>query len=206
MRLPGAGLPALRSRNFRLYLSGQLISLSGTAAQQVGVSWLIYQLSGSSELVGFGVLLQQLPIVLLAPLGGALADRFDRRAVLLATQAAGLLQSLALGLLALRGAAGVPLILGLSLLLGLVNCVDVPARQSIVARLLDHPQHIRNAVALNAASLHLSRLLGAAVAAVALARLGASACFLFNAISYVAAIAVLLRLKWTRLASGAALS
>src|SRR5579862_1738144 len=198
MRLPGAGLPALRSRNFRLYLSGQLISLSGTAAQQVGVSWLIYQLSGSSELVGFGVLLQQLPIVLLAPLGGALADRFDRRAVLLATQAA--------GLLALRGAAGVPLILGLSLLLGLVNCVDVPARQSIVARLLDHPQHIRNAVALNAASLHLSRLLGAAVAAVALARLGASACFLFNAISYVAAIVVLLRLSHTPLPATAALT
>src|SRR5579862_2167367 len=198
MRLPGAGLPALRSRNFRLYLSGQLISLSGTAAQQVGVSWLIYQLSGSSELVGFGVLLQQLPIVLLAPLGGALADRFDRRAVLLATQAA--------GLLALRGAASLPIILALSLMLGLVNSVDVPARQSIVARLLDHPQHIRNAVALNAASLHLSRLLGAAVAAVALARLGASACFLLNAASFIAAIGVLLRLSHTPLAATTALS
>lgn len=206
MRLPGAGLPALRSGNFRLYLTGQLISLSGTSAQQVAVSWLIYRLSGSSELVGLGVLLQQLPIVLLAPLGGALADRFDRRTVLLATQIAGLLQALVLGLLSLRHLASVPLLLTLSLLLGLVNCVDVPARQSIVARLLDQPQHIRNAVALNAASLHLSRLLGAALAAVVLARLGAAACFLFNAASYVAAIAVLLRLSYARVAATAALS
>ena len=206
MRLPGAGLPALRSRNFRLYLGGQLVSLSGTAAQQVAVAWLIYQLSGSSELVGLSVLLQQLPVIALAPLGGALADRFDRRSVLLTTQIAGLVQSLVLGLLALRGAAAVPAILALSLLLGLVNCVDVPARQSIVAPLLDRPEHIRNAVALNAASLHLSRLLGAALAAIVLARLGASACFLFNATSYIAAIVVLLRLKWTRLASIPALS
>lgn len=206
MRLPGAGLPALRSHNFRLYLTGQLVSLSGTSAQQVAIAWLIYQLSGSSELVGFGVLLQQLPIVLLAPLGGALADRFDRRSVLLVTQFAGLLQALVLGLLTLRGAASVPLVLALSLLLGLVNCVDVPARQSIVAGLLDHPQHIRNAVALNAASLHLSRLLGAALAAVVLARLGPSACFLFNAASYLAAIAVLLRLSHTPLPATAALS
>lgn len=206
MRLPGAGLPALHSRNFRLYLTGQLVSLSGTSAQQVAVSWLIYQLSGSSELVGLGVLLQQLPIVVLAPLGGALADRFDRRSVLLATQIAGLLQALLLGLLTLRDAASVPLVLTLSLLLGLVNCVDVPARQSIVARLLDHPQHIRNAVALNAASLHLSRLLGAALAALVLARFGAPACFLFNAASYVAAIAVLLRLPQTPPGAAAALS
>ncbi len=199
-------MPALRSPHFRLYLTGQLVSLSGTSAQQVAVAWLIYQLSDSSGLVGFGVLLQQLPIVLLAPLGGALADRFDRRAVLLATQIAGLVQALALGLLTLRGAASVPLLLVLSLALGLVNCVDVPARQSIVARLLDRPQHIRNAVALNAASLHLSRLLGAALAAVVLARLGAAACFLFNAASYVAAIAVLLRLSHTPLPTTAALS
>jgi len=206
MRLPGAGLPALRSRNFSLYLRGQLISLSGTSAQQVAVAWLIYQLSASSELVGLAVLLQQLPIIALAPLGGALADRFDRRSVLLATQIAGLLQSLTLGLLALSGAAAVPAILALSLLLGLVNCVDVPARQSIVARLLDRPEHIRNDVALNAESFHLSRLLGAELAAIVLARFGAAACFLFNAASYIAAIVVLLSLKWTRLTSSAALS
>jgi MFS family permease len=206
MKLPGAGLPALRARNFRLYLTGQLISLCGTAAQQVALSWLVYELTHSSELVGLTVLLLQLPIVALAPLGGALADRFDRRSVLLATQIAGLLQALALGVLALGNAATIQVVLGLSLLLGLINCVDVPARQSIVARLVDRPADIRNAVAINAASLHLSRLLGASLAAVVLARFGVPVCFLLNAGSYLAAIAVLLRLPRTPSGSISALS
>src|SRR5208337_638512 len=118
---------ALRSQRFRLYLTAQIVSLSGTAIQQVGLAWLMYRLSGSSALVGTTVLLTQLPILLLSPIAGVLADRFDRGILLLATQAAGALQALALALAAATQLLSISALLGLSLLLGLVNSVDVPA-------------------------------------------------------------------------------
>lgn len=188
---------ALGSRRFRLYLIGQIVSLSGTAVQQVGLAWLMYRLSGSSALVGTTVLLTQLPILLLSPIAGVLADRFDRGIVLIATQAAGGLQALALALAAATQVLSISALLGLSLLLGIVNSVDVPARQSIVPRLVDRPQDIGNAVALSAAALHLSRLLGPAVAAVLLAHFDVWVCFLCNSVSYVATIVVLHRLDLT---------
>jgi len=157
----------------------------------------MYRLSGSSALVGTTVLLTQLPILLLSPIAGVLADRFDRGSVLIATQAAGGLQALALALAAATQVLSISALLALSLLLGLVNSVDVPARQSIVPRLVDRPQDIGNAVALSAAALHLSRLLGPAVAAVLLAHFDVWVCFSCNSVSYAATIMVLHRLHLT---------
>jgi MFS family permease len=137
--------------------------------------------------------LTQLPILLLFPVAGASADHIDRRAILLATQIAGASQAVALTLAAAANALTVPMALGLSLLLGVVNAFDLPARQSIVPRLLDQPQHIGNAVALSSAALHLSRLLGPAIAAILLAQYDVTACFGFNALSYLASTAALLR-------------
>lgn len=165
--------------------------MCGSAAQQVALAWLLFRLSGSSALVGTSVLLSQLPILLMAPLGGALADRFDRRALLIATQAAGALQSLLLAYAAAGMTLGVPALLALSLVLGIINGIDVPVRQSLVPRLVERPQDIRSAVALSAACLHLSRLLGPAFAALLLAHYDVWVCFAANAASYAATILVL---------------
>jgi MFS family permease len=192
-----AGGHALGARRFRLYLLGQIVSQSGTAAQQIGLAWLMYRLSGSSALVGLTVLLTQLPILVLSPIAGLLADRFDRRSVLLTTEIAGAVQALALTLAAATQVLSIAALLGLSLLLGVINAFSVPARQAIVPLLLDRPAHIRTAVALSSASLHFSRLLGSALAAAILVYFDVSVCFLGNAISYLASIFVLIRLGST---------
>jgi len=157
----------------------------------------MYRLTGSSALVGLTLLLTQLPILVLAPIAGVLADRFNRRSVLLVTEIAGAIQAMALTLAAAMQVLGIAALLGLSLLLGVVNAFNVPARQAMVPLLLDRPADIRTAVALSSASLHFSRLLGSALAAVILAYFDVSVCFPVNAVSYLASIFVLLQLGST---------
>ena len=186
------GFAALASARFRLYLAGQLVSLSGSWLQQIATSWLVYRLTGSSAAVGATLLLAQLPVFVLGSLAGVAGDRFDRQRLLIATQVAGGLQALLLGLAVAAGKATLPLLLGFSAVLGLVNALDTPLRQSLVPSLVDRREDIRNAVALNSACLHLARFIGAAAAALLLTRFDETSCFLVNAASYAASLGALL--------------
>ena len=191
-RLPFAAVPRLR-----LYLLGQLCSLTGTLAQQVAIAWWVFYLTHSSTLVGITVALAQLPILALAPFAGVLGDRVDRRRMLIGTQIAGAIQASVVAVLAALGRLDVPAVLLLSLVAGLVSAFDTPARQALVPRLVDRPQQIRSAVAWNAAVLHIARLSGPALAAVLLSRFTIVSCCLANVASYGVAIVVLQSLSGT---------
>jgi MFS family permease len=185
------GFRALGSPRFRAYLLGQFVSLTGTWIQQVALAWLTFQITRSSAAVGIALACSQLPIFLLAPLAGVLNDRFDRRRVLVLTQLAGLVQALLLTATYATGTLHPQMIFALSAFGGLVSSLDTPARQSIIAGLVDRRSDIRNAVALNSASVHVARLLGPALAAVLLTKWDTHACFLANAASCVAFVVVL---------------
>src|SRR5919197_6104025 len=128
-RLPSA-LRALRHRNFQLFFGGQLISLTGTWMQSVAQSWLIYRLTGSAVLLGLVGFSGQIPVFLLAPVGGTVADRYNRHRILIATQTAAMLSAFALAALTLTGRIQVWHIFALAALLGLVNAFDIPVRQA----------------------------------------------------------------------------
>lgn len=177
------GFRALRSQRFRAYLLGQLISLTGTWLQQVTVALLAFRITGTSAAVGAALACSQLPILVLSPLAGVLNDRFERRRVLICTQLAGLLQALLLMMTYAAGTLDTVRIFILSALGGVISSLDLPARQSIVAGLVDQAGDIRSAIALNAASVHIARLGGPALAAVLIARWNASLCFGANAAS-----------------------
>jgi MFS family permease len=183
VRLSLRRFPALRSKSYRQYLAGLTVSLVGTWIQQTTVALLAFRLTGSSAAVGAAIACTQLPILFLAPLAGAVNDRFDRRQVLICTQLAGLVQA-ALMLAAFDAHfLGATTLFSLSLCGGVINSLDTPARQSIVAALVDRPGDIRNAVAMNAAAIHVARLFGPAGAALLLGRWDAGPCFGANALS-----------------------
>ena len=181
-------MKSLRHRNFRLFFSGQLVSLVGTWMQSVALSWLVYRLTGQAALLGLVVFASQSPIFLLASLGGVLADRCDPRRLLLVTQALQMVQALLMAWLTLSGRIQPWHILSLAVALGLSNAFDLPARQVLVARTVDRDD-LPNAIALNSSIFHGSRVLGPAVAGLMLAVVGAGWCFLANAASFLAALA-----------------
>jgi MFS family permease len=181
----------------RLFLFGQLCTLTGTLAQQVAIAWWLFHLSRSSTLVGIAVALAQLPILALAPIAGVIGDRMDRRRMLIGTQLAGAIQASLVALFAALGRLDVPVVLLFSLVAGLVSAFDTPARQALVPRLVERPQQIRSAVAWNSAVVHVARLLGPALAAVLLSRFTIVSCCLANVASYGVAIVVLRALSGT---------
>src|SRR5512140_1712307 len=122
-------LRALRSRNYRLFFAGQSVSLVGTWMQQVAMSWLVYRLTGSAFLLGVVGFVGQIPTFLLAPVAGVLADRWDKRRLLIATQTLSMLQAAALAFFVLAGTVQVWQIVALSLILGIISTFDIPARQ-----------------------------------------------------------------------------
>ena len=191
---PGRGLAALRSRDFRLFWSGQVISLIGTWMQIVAQSWLVLELTDSAFLLGVLTAVQFLPILVLSILGGVIADRAPRRSLLLGTQVAGLLLALALGLLTQTGLVRLEYVIALALLLGLVNAVDMPTRQALVVELVD-AQNLRNAIALNSVAFNSARLVGPAAAGLAIGYLGLAGAFYINGASFLAAIAGLLAIR-----------
>jgi len=184
---------SLQSRNFRLFLSGQLVSLVGTWMQSVALSWLVYRLTGKAVLLGLVAFASQVPIFLLGSFGGVLADRVDPRRLVVATQVLQMLQALLLAGLTLGGMVRPWEILLLATLLGTINAFDLPARQVLVARTVDR-DHLPNAIALNSSIFHGSRVLGPAVAGLMVAAIGEGWCFLVNALSFLAVIAGLLRM------------
>jgi len=194
MQLPSA-LRALRHRNYRLFFAGQLISLIGTWMQSVGEMWLVYRLSHSSLLLGTAGFCSQIPVFLLAPLGGVLADTRDRRRILVATQSAAMILAGILAALTLTGVVRIWHVFTLAALLGVVNAVDIPTRQAFVADLVARDD-LMNAIALNSSMFNGARVVGPAVAGVLVASIGEGWCFFANSVSYIAVIAGLLMMKF----------
>lgn len=184
-------LRALRSRDFRIYFSGQLVSMAGTWMQQVAMGWLAYKLSNSALVLGLLGFASQAPILLFGLLGGVWSDRMDRRRLMLWTQALSLLQALVLAVLTWQGWVTPALLLSLAFLLGCINAVDLPARQSLLVHLVEDRAQLANAVALNSMLVNVSRFLGPALAGFVIAWAGEAVCFLLNAVSYMAMLLAL---------------
>jgi MFS family permease len=193
MRFPAA-LRALQYRNFQLFFSGQLISLIGTWMQTVAQAWLVYKRTGSSVLLGGIGFCSQIPVFLLAPVGGIVADRYNRRKVVIATQTSAMLLALALAALTLTGTVRVRYIFVLAALLGTVNAFDIPARQSFIVKMVGQTD-LMNAIALNSSMFNASRIIGPAIAGILVARIGEGWCFFGNGVSYLAVIAGLLLMR-----------
>src|SRR5947209_6812078 len=175
---------ALEVPNYRRYISGQAISLIGTWMQMTAQSWLVLELTHSSAALGVIVALQTLPVLLLGPYGGVIADRVDKRKMMIALQSAMGVQALILGLLTVTGAVQVWQIGVLAALLGLNNAFENPSRQSFMLEMVG-PEYLRNAVSLNSVLVNAARTIGPAVAGVLIAGVGDGVCFLANAPSFV---------------------
>jgi len=185
---------ALRHRNFQLFFSGQLISLIGTWMQTVAQSWLVYRLTGSGLLLGSVGFASQIPVFLVAPLGGIAADRGNRQRIVIATQVASMILAFALAALTLTHRVQVWHIFVLAALLGVVNAFDIPGRQAFLVDMVGKDD-LMNAIALNSSMFNGARVIGPAVAGVLVARLGEGWCFFANAVSYIAVIIGLLLMK-----------
>ena len=176
--------------NYRRYYGGQAISLIGTWMQMTAQSWLVLTLTHSSTAVGLVIGLQTLPVLLLTPYGGVIADRSDKRRIMVALQSAMGVQALILGLLTVTGNVRVWEIGVLALLLGVNNAFENPARQAFMLELVG-ADHLRNAVSLNSVLVNVARAIGPAVAGLLIATVGSGVCFLVNAGSFVAVVASL---------------
>jgi MFS family permease len=189
---------ALRHRNFRLFFTGQSISLIGTWMTRVATSWLVYRLTGSALLLGLVSFAGQIPTFLLAPFAGVLVDRLDRRKLLVWTQVLAGIQSLAMAALTLAKIITIHEIIALSALQGLINAFDMPGRQSFLVQMVsdgtDKPdkRDLGNAIALNSSIVNLARLVGPAIAGVIIAAVGEGYCFAIDGFSYIAVVISLL--------------
>src|ERR1700761_5433862 len=188
---------ALRHRNYQLFFAGQLISLIGTWMDQVAESWLVYRLAGSALLLGTVAFASQIPVFLLAPIGGALADRIDRRKILIVTQTSMMLLTFVLAWLTLSQRVHVWHIVVLAALTGIVNAVDLPARQSFVVDMVSRAD-LTNAIALNSSMFNGARVIGPAVAGIVVAAIGEGWCFFANGVSFIAVIIGLWMMKMER--------
>jgi len=195
---------ALRHRNFRLYFTGQSISLIGTWITRIATSWLVYRLTGSALLLGVVGFAGQIPTFLLAPFAGVIVERMDRRRLLVWTQVLAGIQSLMLAALTLAKVITIHEILALSVFQGLINAFDMPGRQSFLVQMVS-PQGVKpdkgdlsNAIALNSSIVNGARLVGPALAGFIIAAVGEGWCFLIDGASYIAVVASLLMMRLTR--------
>lgn len=189
---------ALSSRNFRLFISGQVISLMGTWMQQMAMSWLVYRLTHSAFMLGLVAFLSQSPGFFIAPMAGAMADRVNRHKLLIATQTLAMAQAFALAFLSLSGRIEVWHVLYLSVFMGMVTGIDTPVRQSFVVDMLDKPENLSNAISLNSSVFNGTRLIGPAIAGIMIATVGEGWCFFLNGASYIAVILALLSMRLSR--------
>ncbi len=188
---------ALRHRNFRLFISGQIISLVGTWMQNVAQSWLVYRLTHSELLLGTAWFCSQIAVFALGPLGGLAADRFSRHKLVILTQTLSLFQAFALAALTLTGHVQVWHVLALAGLLGVINAFDMPGRQALVIHMTSKDDLI-NAIALNSAVFNAARVVGPGIAGLVVAALGEGVCFLLNGISFLAVIGCLIAMRLPR--------
>lgn len=194
MQLPNS-MRALQYKNFRLYFGGQAISLIGTWMQRIAVSWLVYTLTHSSFMLGVVAFAGQIPTMLLSPYAGTYVDRHSRYKTLLITQIASMVQAGILAALVITGTHTVTTIIILSIILGIINAFDTPARQSFMILMVEKKADLPNAIALNSSMVTLARLAGPAVAGILLSSFGEGVCFFMNFLSFIAVIVSLLLMK-----------
>lgn len=188
-------LRALRNRNYRLFFTGQGLSLIGTWMQNVAMGWLVYRLTNSPFYLGLVGFASQVPILIAAPFGGVLADRFDRKRILIVTQLLSMVQALIVTVLAMTGVIQPWHIILLSTLLGTINGFDMPTRQAFVCELVDSPDDLPNAIALNSLIFNGARLIGPPIAGVLIALAGEGICFLINAVSFAPVLVAFTAMK-----------
>src|SRR5947207_15137363 len=187
-------LGALRHRNYRLFLAGQIVSTVGTWMQTVALPWLALQLTHNGFLVGLVLAAQFLPVLIGSPFAGVIADRFRKRNVLLLTQTAFVVPPLALFAMSATGHAQYWMLIVAALTTGTINTLDVPTRQAFQVEMVGK-QDLMNAIALNSSVFNASAVIGPSVAGLLIAAVGVPLCFLLNSISYLAAIAALLAMR-----------
>jgi len=188
-------LRSLRQRNYRLFCSGQMVSLIGTWLQMVALSWLVYRLTGRATMLGLMSFCNLIPVFILAPVGGLVADRVPTRRLLLTTQTVAMSLAFTLAMLTLTHHVRIWHLFVSALLLGVTNAFDNPGRQVFVAQAVPRPD-LMNAVALNSSMVTGARVAGPALAGVLVAAIGEGWCFLLNAVSYLAVIAGLLAMTF----------
>lgn len=186
---------ALRSRNFRLFFLGQAISLIGTWMQATAIIWLVWRLSESPMLLGIVGFVSQAPSFVVTPFAGVISDRMNRHRLVILTQFFSMLQALTLAGLMFSGLLAIWHIIALSLFIGIINAVDVPARQSFIVQMIDHREDLTNAIALNSSMFNSARLIGPAIAGFIIAGAGEAVCFLINGLSYVFVLGGLLIMR-----------
>ncbi|MGH7684980.1 MAG: MFS transporter, partial [Vulcanimicrobiaceae bacterium] len=187
---------SLRHRNYRLFFSGQSVSLIGTWLTRVAASWLAYRLSHSAMVLGLVSFAGLIPTFLFAPFAGVLADRWNKHRVLVITQICAALQSAALAVLTISGRITIGQLVALSAVQGLINAFDMPVRQSLLVEMIEDRRDLPNAIALNSSMVNLARLVGPSVAGILIAAVGEGGCFAIDAVSYLAVIATLLMMKF----------
>jgi len=185
---------SLRIRNYRLYFVAQTVSMSGTWLQSVALSWLVLQLTDSAVALGAITALLFGPTLVLGPWGGVLADRVDKRRLLIVTQSSAAVFALALGLVTVLGFVELWMVGGLALLTGVAVALDMPSRQSFVIEMVG-PDDVANAVGLNSVIVNASRIVGPALAGVLIVSVGIGVCFLVNAASFLVVITALLLMR-----------
>ncbi len=186
--------PALQRKNYRLYFSGQAISLIGTWMQIVAQGWLVLQLTNSAFFVGLVAAAASLPALLFSLFGGVIVDRFNKKKILFFTQISSMILAFILGILTVLNLINIYEIMALSFLLGTVNAVDLPARQSLVIELVGK-KYLTSAIALNSGIYNAARIVGPAIAGFLIVISGTGGAFIINAISYIAVIIALIFIK-----------
>jgi MFS family permease len=189
---------SLRFRNYRLYFISQIISFSGTWMQSIALAWLVLQLTGSGTALGTVMAMQFLPTLLLAPIGGMLADRFEKRRLIIVTQTLAGLLALTLGIITLSGVVELWMVYALAAGFGAVTALDNPSRQTFVMEMVG-PADISNAVTLNSVVVNAARVIGPAVGGVVIATFGVGECFVVNAVSYVAVVTAMFLIRTDQL-------
>ena len=187
---------ALNHRNFRLYFSGQGLSIIGTWVQRIALTWLVYRLTNSAFLLGIVGFSGQIPLLIITPFAGVLADRLNKHKILLYTQTLSMVQAFVLAALVLSDNIRVWEIIVLSIILGIFDALDMPTRQSFMVEMVgNNREDLSNAIAINSSMVNSARLVGPSIAGILISLFGEGWCFLLNAVSYIAVIVSLLKMK-----------
>lgn len=186
---------AFRSRNYSLYFFGRAVSQFGTWMQRTAVVWMVYQITHSAFLIGVTIFAETFPSFLFSVLGGVTADRYDRYKIIKLTQVLSMIQAVLLAMLVITGHMVIWLILTLSVILGIINAFDVPARQALIHDVVAEPADLPNALSLTTATASLAQLLGPALSGIVLSLFGAAICFLLNAASFFGVLISVIMMK-----------
>jgi MFS family permease len=188
-------LRALRHRNYKLFFSGQLISLIGTWMQSLAMGWLVYRMTNSAFMLGLVGFSSQIPTFFISPLAGVYLDRWNKHKTIVITQTLSMMQALILAYLILSSGIQIWHIMLLNIFIGLVNGFDIPARQSFIVEMIEDRNDLGNAIALNSSMFNAARLIGPSIAGLMIAAFGEGICFLLNGFSYIAVIISLLAMR-----------